>query len=74
MKVKVRCTFEIEVEVDTTPDHVHFVIEEHSCPGTGQVGAELERIIEAHDIAGTCWACALQGTNKIISIDGEPVL
>lgn len=74
MKVKVRCTFEIEVEVADDVENVHFMIEENSCPGTGVVGAELERLIEAHDIAGTCWACNLQGENKILEINGEPVL
>lgn len=49
-------------------DHdVHHMIEENGCPGTGLVGATLERIMDLHDIEGTCWACALQGDNKIVS-------
>lgn len=66
-RYKVRCTFDIEVEVPDDVENPEFLLEENSCPGTGIVGAELQRIQEAHDIAGTCWACALQGSNKIIA-------
>lgn len=77
-KVKVRCTFTIEVEVPiwaTEEDEYnpYFDIEENHCPGTGIVGGALTRHIEKHEANSTCWACALQGTNEILEIDGEPV-
>lgn len=73
MKVLVRCTYLVEVELSDEIDDPHFHIEDNGCPGTREVGAALERMIEDHENAGTCWACASQGENKIISIDGKPV-
>jgi len=65
--VKVRCTFVIEVEVPDDPEFpVQFYIEENSCPGTGAVWAALRQHMEKHEEAGTCWACALGGENKIV--------
>lgn len=69
-KIKVQCTFVIEVEVevpvDFTDHDIQFMIEENSCPGTGQVGKALCKHIDKHLDADTCWACALQGENKIL--------
>jgi hypothetical protein len=66
-KVRVLCTFEIEVEI---PDeaNAHFVIEENGCPGTGAVGEAIRNLIEAGDEANFCWACNCKGENKILSI------
>jgi hypothetical protein len=64
--VRVRCSFEIDVEVPAV-DNLDFDIEDNGCPATGVVGAALRRHIEKHEADGTCWACALQGKNEIVS-------
>lgn len=67
MKVLVKCTFTIEVEV---PDNHHdpkFAIEENGCPGTGLVGVAFAKHLEAHESKMTCWACALQAKCEIVS-------
>lgn len=67
-KYLVRCTYEIEVEMsDTISDH-YFHIQENGCPGTGEVGLALDQLMEKHDDASTCWACACQGKNEIIKV------
>lgn len=65
MKVKVRCSFVIEVEIADDLDP-KFVIEENGCPGTGIVGSTLDAHMDKCDVDGVCWACALQGKNEII--------
>jgi hypothetical protein len=72
-RVKVECRFVIEVEIDMPIEELEFYVEENSCPGTGRVGSALEEHMAAHEAASTCWACALQGENKILEIDGKPV-
>lgn len=73
MKVRVRCSFDVEVEYpdDTDLDALLFQIEDNGCPGTGQVGSAVEKLIELHESQSTCWACASRGNNKVISIDGK---
>ena len=67
MIIMVRCTFVIPVEVPDDPDYdVHFDIEENHCPGTGRVGAALDKLIEESDKNSICWACSVQGENKIV--------
>ena len=66
--VKVRCTYEIEVELKDDDDDPYFHIEENSCPATGVVGGTLDKLIEHHDNNGTCWACACSGKNEILEI------
>jgi hypothetical protein len=70
--IKVRCTYEIEVEVEddyySDDFPAEFDIEESHCPGTGIVGAAFDKLYEKHCENSTCWGCALQGENKIISI------
>ena len=66
MKVRVLCSFEIEVELDDDCWDPEFVIEENCCPGTGPVGAALYRAMDRDDEKGVCWACNLKGSNKII--------
>lgn len=72
MLVRVRCTFEIDVEFpdDTYPDYLPLAIEDSGCPGTGRVGAAVMALIEKHEEASTCWACASCGENKILAING----
>lgn len=67
--IRVRCTFEIEVEVPVETDDycAEFMIEENGCPGTGVVGSALDRHIDDCNAKGICWACALGGENKIVS-------
>jgi hypothetical protein len=77
-KVKVRCTFTIVVDVpvwatEESEYNPYFDLEENHCPGTGIVGSALDAHIARHEAASTCWACALQGKNEILEIDGEPV-
>lgn len=66
-KVKVRCSFVVEVEVPDDPDYdAQFDLEENHCPGTGVVGAAFDRAYLKGNAAGTCWACALSGKNEIV--------
>lgn len=71
MKVKVRCTYVIEVDVpvDGPEADLQFIIEENGCPGTGSVGLALERHMAQCESESVCWACALGGTNEIVSED-----
>ena len=69
-KITVKCTIEVPIEVkddyyteDFTPE---FDIEENHCPGTGLVGAAIDKIIEEHNKNSTCWACSLNGKCEII--------
>ena len=73
-KVKVKATIFVEVDFpdDATDDHIRFVLEENGCPGTGSVGSAIEMAMIEHEEQSTCWACALQGENEIVSI-GAPV-
>lgn len=67
-RINVKCTFVIPVEVpDESPDYdVHFDIEDNHCPGTGVVGAAIEKAIEEGRRTHNCWACQLGGTNEIV--------
>jgi len=66
MKIKVRCSYTIEVEVPDDADYdAQFDIEENHCPGTGIVGAALDAHRAQCDSRGVCWACALGGTSEI---------
>ena len=72
MKVKVRCSFVVEVELpdDANP---YFEIEENGCPGTGVVGLAVDQLFERHNNSDVCELCAAQGENAVIEIDGKPV-
>lgn len=67
-KVKVQCALTVEIEVPSgwTDEDIRFSVEENSCPGTQIVGAAIEAAIRRGKENGVCWACSLQGTNKII--------
>ncbi len=72
-RVKVLCSFFVEVEMtDDEYARRHFIIEDNGCPGTGVVGAAFEKAVEEHDEAGACWACALNGQNRIVHDGSEP--
>ncbi len=66
-RILVRASVLIVVEYpdDETNDHIQFQIEENSCPGTGRVGAALSKQMEEDEKESVCWACNLQGENKI---------
>ena len=67
-RIKVQCTLIIELDWPDENVDPYFQIEENSCPGTSSIGAIIDdAIAKGHD-EGTCWACALQGENKILSI------
>jgi hypothetical protein len=67
MKLMVRCSFVIEVEVPNDPEYDStFDIEENHCPGTGIVGAALDAHMNKCDAEGNCWACALGGKCEIL--------
>jgi len=71
MKLRVRCTFEIDVDVPDDEDYdAIFDIEDNHCPGTGIVGAALERVMADHEETRTCWACALGGKCQIVDGGG----
>jgi hypothetical protein len=61
----------VEFPDDATDDHIRFVLEENGCPGTGSVGLAIEMTMIKYEEQSTCWACALQGENEIVSI-GAP--
>lgn len=71
MKVKVECTLIVEVDWPDDLSDPHFQIEENGCPGTGRVGAVIAAAIERGEVEQMCWACALQGKNRIRMIDGR---
>jgi hypothetical protein len=65
-KVKVRCTFVIEVEVPDRPDYdAQWDLEENHCAGTGSTGAAFDEVYKQQEKNG-CWACALHCENKIV--------
>ncbi len=77
MTIKVKCSYVIEVELppDFAADlaELRFRIEENGCPGTGVVGAEFDYQYEKAQHMAVCWACNLQGENKIVEINGKGV-
>ena len=67
MKILVKCTLIVSVEVPDDPEYdVHFDIEENHCPGTGLVGSAIDEVLRQAEIESVCWACNLQGTNEIV--------
>ncbi len=67
MKIKVWCSYTIEVDVPDAADYdAQFDIEENHCPGTGRVGAAFEAHKARCDAASVCWACGLDGKNEIV--------
>ena len=71
-KMWVRCSYEIEVDVPYDPveqfEYAQFDIEENHCPGTGSVGASFDKNYENSNKKGVCWACNLNGENRIIGL------
>jgi hypothetical protein len=68
MKIKVKCTYFIDVEVSDDPEYsAKFDIEENHCPGTGIVGATLDQVRREAEAEHICWACLLGGENEIVS-------
>lgn len=72
MKLLVKCTLFVTVEIDDDSDP-QFMIEENSCPGTGSVGAAIDAAMEHAKEKSVCWSCNLRGKNQIVEIDGKPV-
>lgn len=69
-RVKVLCSYVVEVELsDEDYERRHFIIEDNGCPGTGSVGAELDKMLEWSKTSGCCWACKASGQNRIILND-----
>lgn len=67
MIIKVQVTLIVPVEIPDDPDYdMHFDIEENHCPGTGRVGAAIEKTIEECSENFVCWGHRLQGENKIL--------
>lgn len=74
MKVKVMCSYTITVDIpESMRNNLHFYIEDNHCPGTVEMGAEIERIMREQKAKSCCWACAVGGECKILEIDGERV-
>lgn len=66
-KVKVMCSFFVEVEMDEEDyERRHFIIEDNTCPATGIIGHELHKAMQWSDESGCCWACKLAGQNRIV--------
>jgi hypothetical protein len=67
--VLVQCTWVVPVEVPIEWDDLTIRSRiETCCPGTGIVGEALESRMRRD--SGVCWACALKGENRIVSIEG----
>jgi hypothetical protein len=74
MKVKVLCSYVITVDLpERMRDSVHFYVEDNHCPGTVEMGSEIERIMKEQEKKSCCWACAVNGKCKILEIDGQAV-
>lgn len=74
-RILVECKFEIWVDYADSDNDPYFDIEDNHCPGTGLVGSAVDACMEEHEAQPTCWACALNGSNKILEIEtymGEP--
>jgi len=70
MKILVKCTLLVPVEVpDGAGYSPSFDIEENNCPGTGKVGAAIQKVKDHCDSHCFCWACNLQGKNEIVDWD-----
>jgi hypothetical protein len=39
------------------------------CPGTGEVGAAIDRAIDSASDSSTCGACAMQGKCEVVKIE-----
>ena len=65
--IRVRCTFEVDVDVpdDWDDEQVRWDIEENHCPATGRVGAAIDAKIKASHARSVCWACP-SGSCKIV--------
>lgn len=67
MIINVKCEFTIPIEIPDDPEYdMHFDIEDNHCPGTGRVWEALKKHISQCEEAQRCWACALDGTCKIV--------
>lgn len=74
MKRKVRVTFDLEVNQhdDMDEDTFRFMIEENGCPGSGIVGAAIDRLIREADSKGVCWGCNVNGSVKVLDATISP--
>lgn len=67
VKINVKVTLIVPIEIPDYADYdASFDIEENHCPGTGIVGAAIDKVIEEAEQKSVCWACNLQGKNKIL--------
>jgi hypothetical protein len=63
----IRVSLDVPVEMPEDWDgNPEFYFEENGCPGTGMVGAAIEAAIESGHRDSVCWACNMNGNNKII--------
>ena len=64
--VEVKLTLPIEIPVYEEYNE-NFDIEDNHCPATGIVGSMIEESIKVFDNHSFCWACAMQGKNRIVN-------
>lgn len=71
--VKVKCTLMVDVEVPDDWDwaQTRFEIEDNSCPASHAVGSVIKKAIMHGEENSVCWACNLQGDNKLIGVPGH---
>lgn len=76
MKVKVRASVIVEIDLPDEWDkgQILFHVEMNGCPGVHEVGSKIEEEMTGSKLAGVCWACNLEGDNKVLEIDGKPVV
>lgn len=72
IRIRVRCSYVLDLALPddyaADDDMLRFRIEENGCPGTGEPGAALERIMSEAGARSICWACGQNGENKILEI------
>jgi len=73
IQVLVQCTLEVPIliEDEEIVENIQFHIEENSCPGTGLVGTAIDRVMAEAESKHTCWACSLNGVNKILQVKSK---
>lgn len=74
LKRRVRVTFEIDVNLPSimSEEQLKFMVEENSCPGTGFVGAALDKWMDDHSARGVCWGCSANGKNELLPLTDGP--
>ncbi len=67
MKINVKVTFVIPVEIPDDPEYdAIFDIEDNHCAGTGRVGTAIDKLIKECDEKRICWGCNVKSECEIV--------